>query len=68
MFERANDLIVDCVSMSECFAKLPTRVEHRSRGVGRAQEGVSGEVGWGWEAGGLLGVKKKAITTLLTSR
>lgn len=31
LLERANDLIVDCVSMSECSAKLPTRVE-ASRG------------------------------------
>lgn len=30
LLERANDLIVDCVSMSECFTKLPTRVERRS--------------------------------------
>lgn len=29
LLERANDLIVDCVSMSECLAKLPTRVERR---------------------------------------
>lgn len=29
LLERANDLIVDCVSMSECLTKLPTRVERR---------------------------------------
>lgn len=27
LLERANDLIVDCVSMSECLTKLPTRAE-----------------------------------------
>lgn len=35
LLERANDLIVDCVSMSECLTKLPTRVERR-----REEEGA----------------------------
>lgn len=31
LLEKANDLIVDCVSMSECSTKLPTRVETQER-------------------------------------
>lgn len=59
LLERANDLIVDCVSMSECLTKLPTRVECRREWGGR---GVVAEK----ERRGVK--KKKEKTKLLTSR
>lgn len=38
LLERANYLIVDCISMSEYLAKLPTRVEHRRTEGGEGRE------------------------------